>query len=77
MDKEAATRVKVGLIKGELQYGLLLLENVAFGNPRAMSQELGNVVGMVAPLLASPLVASPEAFSCLDGLCSCLPGSIQ
>ena len=61
-------------IQQHLERGLVALAGAASGNRAFTAQHLADFLGLVLPLLGSPLVGEGAAFEAVRSLAQCLPG---
>lgn len=60
----------------KLEQGLDALAGAALGNRKFTADHLEEFLGLVLPLLDSPLVGEGAAFEAVHALAQCLPGDI-
>ncbi len=59
-----------------LERGLDALAGAALGNKKFTADHLEDFLGLVLPLLGSPLVGEGAAFEAVHALAQCLPGDL-
>ena len=69
-------REEVVAVQRRLERGLDALAGAALGNTKFTADHLEDFLGLVLPLLGSPLVGEGAAFEAVHALAQCLPGNL-
>lgn len=69
-------REEVVRLQQRLAHGLDALAGAALGDRGYSAEHLEEMLGLVMPLLGSPLVGEGSAFEAVWALAQCLPGAI-